>query len=167
MGLWPFGVHNSLPRSDWGIYQVQLCTGPNQRKGRKPQYLTAVVSPGYEIVGGIPCQLNLLSCKARSREKVSLRCVDANCFLRPESQRDDALKAEKAGKEDPERELQPDDLEALGVDAQTQETAEAEEEAEPAQTQETLEKPRCLVDLWPFAFSAARNATLFQALGTV
>jgi hypothetical protein len=146
---------------------VQLCQGASQRKGRKPQYLTAIVSPEYKLVAGIPFQLNLLSCKARSREKVSLRCVDANCFLRPESQRDDALKAEKEGKEDPERELQPDDLEALGVDEQTQETAEAEEEAEPATTQEALENRRCLVDLWPFAFSAARYATLFQALGTV
>jgi hypothetical protein len=150
------------------MFHVQLCHGPGQRKGRKPQYLTAVVWPEYALAADVPSQLDLLSCRARPIEKTHLRCSDANCKLRPESERAAADQAEKDGK-DPDRELQPDDLEATGVDAQNEETLDAEEEA--AREEEIVACPvverRCLVDLWPYAFSVSRYQTLFEALGIV
>jgi hypothetical protein len=150
------------------VYHVQLCHGIGQRKGRKPQYLTVVQSPAYALAADVPSQLNLLSCRARPIEKTHLRCSDANCKLRPESEREAAFQAETDGK-DPDRELQPDDLDALGVDAQTEETLEAEEEAacEEEIVACPIEQRRCLVDSWPFAFSAARYRSLFEALGIV
>ena len=150
-------------------YIVQLCHGAGQRKGRTPQYSTVMLSRGYKLLAAeLPSQLNLLSCRARPIEKTQLRCRDANCRLRPESERDAAVQAEKEG-QDPDRELQPDDLDALGVDAQNEETLEGEEEA--AREEEIIacpaeEKP-CLVDLWPFGFSVARYRRQYEALGIV
>ena len=131
-----------------------------------PQFVTVVVSPKYQLATEIPSQLNILSCRARPIEKTQLRCMDANCKLRPESERDAAFQAEQAGGE-PDRELQPDDLDALGADAHAPETLEAE--AEEACEEEVVVCPgggrRCVVDLWPFAFNTAREKTLFEALG--
>ena len=131
-----------------------------------PQFVTVVMSPQYARATEVPSQLNILSCRARPIEKTQLRCMDANCKFRPENERDAAFQAEKEGGE-PDRELQPDDLEALGVDAHAGEILEAEAEA--ACEEEVVvcpgEERRCVVDLWPFAFNTARERTLFEALG--
>jgi hypothetical protein len=146
-----------------GTYNVSLSFGSHQKKHRKLQYVSAHMDPGFESVTDVPSQLGLLSSRAKPTEKVRLRCMDANCPLRPESER--AAASEEAA-DDPQIELQPDDLEALGVD-ELMEDAEDDEQM-PALIEEeiiaapTANKKQCVRDLWSFAFSTEHYVKLYE-----
>ena len=147
-------------RSTDTTYHVQLCYNGGQRARRKSQLLIASIAPKYETKEDVPTHLSLLSIRAKASEKCRMRCINADCPHRPPEERDAAAIA----MDDPIQELQPDDLEATGVDDLLEEDNQEKEEEEiiPA----PIPQRKCVRDLWPFATSIGYQTGLFQAFSS-
>ena len=146
-------------------YMVQLTHGNVQRKQRVPGYLL-LAQAGDE---GVPVSIPALSMRAKSSEQIRLRCMSAECPLRPKEELDTLLQLvggqmDKLVEAGAQCELCADDLQggAGDEDAAEDEVGDRALEAEP----EPIQMPgrRMPMDLWPFAFGKEYYKCLITSL---
>ena len=152
--------------SKMSTFLVQLTHGNVQRKSKLPGYMLLVQAND----DCVPVTIPALNLRAKRSEQCRLRCMSADCPLRPPEELEsllamvgggvDALAADAGG----QCELLVDDLQG---DAGDEDAAEEEEGGERDPDVELIQMPgrRLPVDLWPFAFGKEYYKCLMTSLG--
>ena len=150
-------------------FTIQLSHGTSQKVRRRPAFVQFATSTdlleGDEV---LPVSIPALATRARRGEGTRLRCLCKSCPLRPKSEMDALLSLEKHAPLQPDAELEREDLEEQLDDGQEEIEGDGSEGPMETFDEVTLEAPGgkrdCVVDLWPFAYSAEYYKSLLSAL---
>ncbi len=160
----------ALAFPSYNVFKVQLSHGAVQSKRRRPASLLVAVPP--DATEDVPSAIAALSARPRKGECVGLRCMDADCPLRPRAELDQLTKDKPLTELAPECELNDSDQEGgaedVGMGEKDDEAeADQDEDAPMAVVDTTIVVPpkhRLIVDLWPFAYGAEFYKFIIDAL---